>query len=76
MQLFDSYLFPESSVPSSHPIVARVPVMHEQTRQELYAVLCLLCKRNDNYLQMVERLDNITLQGPTITLRFCKFLLT
>lgn len=63
MQLFDNYLFPGSSVSPSHPIVARVPVMHEQTRQELYALLCLLSKRNDNYLKMVARLDGMILPG-------------
>lgn len=61
--LFDKYLFPDFSEPSSDLIVPRVPVMHNQTRQELYNILILLCKFDDNYSKIVERLEDIIPEG-------------
>lgn len=37
--------------------------MHGQTRQELYSVLKILCRRNENYLKMVESLEDSIPRG-------------
>ncbi|KAI9374010.1 hypothetical protein BJX61DRAFT_541164 [Aspergillus egyptiacus] len=58
-QLFDTYLFPDLSMPSSDLLTPQVPVMHSQTRQELYALTGLLAKYDDNYAQLMGRLEDI-----------------
>ncbi|KAL4864454.1 hypothetical protein BDV12DRAFT_176122 [Aspergillus spectabilis] len=58
-QLFDNYLFPDLSDPSEEPITPQIPVMHTQTRQELYAIVGLLSKYDDNFYQLVGRLEDI-----------------
>ncbi|PLB47101.1 ubiquitin carboxyl-terminal hydrolase [Aspergillus steynii IBT 23096] len=67
--LFDKYLFPDlSSTPSSYQaIVPRTPVLHLFTRQELYNVLVLLCEYEENYIKIVDRLDDIIPQGYTFS---------
>ncbi|OJJ67421.1 hypothetical protein ASPBRDRAFT_341882 [Aspergillus brasiliensis CBS 101740] len=58
--LFDQYLFPDLSSTSTDLIVPQVPVMHTQTRQELYSILCQLCRLDENnYSTIVERLEDI-----------------
>ncbi|KAA8652357.1 putative ubiquitin C-terminal hydrolase [Aspergillus tanneri] len=69
--LFDKYLFPDLSAPSSDTIVPQIPVLHSQTRQELYTVISLLCKYNANYSKVVERLDDIIPQGYTYSPAWC-----
>ncbi|KAL5003429.1 hypothetical protein BDV10DRAFT_154983 [Aspergillus recurvatus] len=64
-QLFDTYLFPDLSMPSHNSIVPQVPVMHTQTRQELYTVVGLLSKYGDNYNQLITRLEDIIPQDHT-----------
>ncbi|KAL4807372.1 hypothetical protein BDV18DRAFT_116297 [Aspergillus unguis] len=67
-QLFDNYLFPDLSMESDEPITPLIPVMHSQTRQELYAILSLLSKYDDNYLRLVKRLEDIIPQDHTYQL--------
>lgn len=64
-KLFNTYLFPDLSVESSSPITPQVPVMHTQTRQELYDILLLLCKHDDNYPRIIELLEDIIPQDYT-----------
>ncbi|KAL6232934.1 hypothetical protein BDW75DRAFT_216372 [Aspergillus navahoensis] len=65
VQLFDTYLFPDLSMPSHDFIVPQIPVMHTQTRQELYTVIGLLSKYGDNYNQLITRLEDIIPQDHT-----------
>ncbi|KAL4879060.1 hypothetical protein BJY04DRAFT_220654 [Aspergillus karnatakaensis] len=58
-QLFDNYLFPDLSDRSEEPITPQIPVMHTQTRQELYSIVSLLSKYDDNYNKLVARLEDI-----------------
>ncbi|XHG03146.1 hypothetical protein AWENTII_006465 [Aspergillus wentii] len=69
--LFDSYLFPNLSMPSDTPIVPQIPVMHAQTRQELYAILSLLCKDERNYMKVVENLEDIIPADYTYSPTWC-----
>ncbi|KAL4777550.1 hypothetical protein BDW60DRAFT_202441 [Aspergillus nidulans var. acristatus] len=64
-QLFDNYLFPDLSMPSHDFIVPQIPVMHTQTRQELYTIVGLLSKYGDNYNQLITRLEDIIPQDYT-----------
>lgn len=70
-QLFDNYLFPDLSMPSSELIAPQIPVMHTQTRQELYAIVSLLSKYGDNYTQLVGRLEDIIPQDHTYQIGWC-----
>ncbi|KAI9036388.1 putative ubiquitin C-terminal hydrolase [Aspergillus affinis] len=67
--LFDKYLFPDlSSSPSSNQaIVPRTPVLHPHTRQELYTVIVLLCGHEENYITILDRMDDIIPQGYTFS---------
>lgn len=62
-KLFDRYLFPDLSMPSDEAIVPRIPVMHNQTRIELYSILTLLVKDDRNYFKVVDHLEDIIPQG-------------
>ncbi|KAF7115388.1 hypothetical protein CNMCM5793_002204 [Aspergillus hiratsukae] len=53
-KLLDNYLFPNLSEESDSRIVPQIPVMHTQTRQELYGILSLLCKYPEDYCTVVE----------------------
>ncbi|KAL4978597.1 hypothetical protein BDW66DRAFT_16203 [Aspergillus desertorum] len=64
-QLFDTYLFPDFSLHSHDYIIPQIPVMHTQTRQELYTVVGLLSKYGDNYNQLITRLEDIIPQDHT-----------
>ncbi|KAL4918129.1 hypothetical protein BDW62DRAFT_68207 [Aspergillus aurantiobrunneus] len=70
-QLFDNYLFPDLSMPSFELIFPQIPVMHTQTRQELYAIVGLLSKYGDNYTQIISRLEDIIPQDHTYQLGWC-----
>ncbi|PYH95762.1 ubiquitin hydrolase [Aspergillus ellipticus CBS 707.79] len=66
--LFDQYLFPDLSIPSStsdEVIIPHVPVMHTQTRQELYTILSQLCRLDGNYSKIVDRLEDLIPQDYT-----------
>ncbi|KAF7594517.1 hypothetical protein BBP40_008964 [Aspergillus hancockii] len=69
--LFDKYLFPDLSMPSSQAIAPQTPVMHTQSRQELYGILSLLCKYDDNYPKVVERLDDLIPKDYTYSSSWC-----
>ncbi|KAL2832877.1 hypothetical protein BDW59DRAFT_138793 [Aspergillus cavernicola] len=64
-QIFDTYLFPDLSMPSSEPLTPLIPVMHSQTRQDLYALSGLLSKYDDNFTQLIGRLEDIIPQDHT-----------
>ncbi|KAL4968635.1 putative ubiquitin C-terminal hydrolase [Aspergillus stella-maris] len=70
-KLFDTYLFPDLSQPSSELITPQVPVMHTQTRQELYGIVGLLSKYDDNYAQLLFRLEDIIPQDNTYQFGWC-----
>lgn len=71
-KLFDRYLFPDLSMPSEMAtIVPRVPVMHNQTRIELYKILTLLIKDDRNYLKVVDHLEDIIPQDYTYSQAWC-----
>ncbi|KAL4938191.1 hypothetical protein BDV06DRAFT_201525 [Aspergillus oleicola] len=70
-QLFDTYLFPDLSEPSSELITPQIPVMHTQTRQELYSIVGLLSKYDDNYAQLLARLEDIIPQDHTYQFGWC-----
>ncbi|BDD63108.1 hypothetical protein MAP00_008050 [Monascus purpureus] len=63
--LFNNYLFPDLSMPSDSPMAPQVPVMNTQIRQELYAILILLCKYDENYSKMVSFLEDLIPQDYT-----------
>lgn len=62
-KLFDRYLFPDLSMSSEEAIVPRVPVLHHQTRIELYNILTMLIKEDKNYFSVVDHLEDIIPQG-------------
>ncbi|KAL3477353.1 hypothetical protein BJX99DRAFT_226442 [Aspergillus californicus] len=67
-RLFDTYLFPDLSPPSSELLIPQVPVMHTQTRQELYGLAGQLSKYEGNYTQLISRLEDIIPQDHTYQL--------
>jgi ubiquitin carboxyl-terminal hydrolase 34 len=69
--LFDKYLFPDLSMSSSEEISPQTPVMHTTTRQELYSILSLLCKYDENYPKVVDRLDDIIPEDYTYSSSWC-----
>lgn len=44
-------------------ITPKVPIMHEETREELYRILGLLCKHVDNYAKVIELVSDLIPQG-------------
>ncbi|KAL1967875.1 hypothetical protein VTN77DRAFT_2564 [Rasamsonia byssochlamydoides] len=64
--LFNNYLFPDLSVPSDTEVITpRVPVMHEETREELYNILVLLCKHVENYAKVIDLVSDLIPQDYT-----------
>ncbi|KAJ6172641.1 hypothetical protein N7470_001708 [Penicillium chermesinum] len=45
-QILAKYLFPDLTPDGADPVVPLVPVMHSATRQKLYNIVLLLCKRS------------------------------
>ncbi|KAJ5730261.1 uncharacterized protein N7483_004769 [Penicillium malachiteum] len=60
-QILRIHLFPELSMESiDGPIIPRIPVLHSLTRQRLYNVVNLLCKRsNDNLNLTMRQLEDV-----------------
>lgn len=58
-------------MPLDEAIVPRIPVMHNQTRIELYNILTLLVKDDRNYFKVVDHLEDIIPQG----MNPCQYLL-
>ncbi|KAJ5591634.1 uncharacterized protein N7459_002003 [Penicillium hispanicum] len=59
-QILTTYLFPDLSPETDDLLSPQVPVMHSMTRQKLYSIINLLCKRNDaNLFQTMEILDDL-----------------
>ncbi|KAE8383353.1 hypothetical protein BDV26DRAFT_137686 [Aspergillus bertholletiae] len=70
--LFDKYLFPDLSESTSLvAITPQTPVMHTSSRQELYSILNLLCKYDDNYAKIVERLSDLIPEDYTYSPTWC-----
>ncbi|KAL1880253.1 hypothetical protein Plec18167_003656 [Paecilomyces lecythidis] len=69
--VFNNYLFPDLSAPNQGPIVPQVPVMHSQTRQELYNILVLLSKNDENYPKIIELLEDLIPQDYTYAPNWC-----
>ncbi|RAL15100.1 putative ubiquitin C-terminal hydrolase [Aspergillus homomorphus CBS 101889] len=70
-ELFDKYLFPDLSMPSDDRIVPQIPVMHTQTRQELYSILGQLCEIDHNYAKLVNRVLDVIPQDYTYSASWC-----
>lgn len=65
--LFNSYLFPDLSDPSETEVITpHVPVMHEETREELYNILVLLAKHADNYGKIMDLMIDLIPSGTTV----------
>ncbi|TPX26244.1 hypothetical protein DIZ76_011705 [Coccidioides immitis] len=59
-QLFATYLFPDLSEQIDTEVIEpAIPVMHTETRQEIYNVLLLLCEDETNCEQMLEILEDV-----------------
>lgn len=59
-RLVNNYLFPDLSEPSdTEVIVPRIPVMHQETRQELYNILSLLCNNEQNFAKIVDLMSDL-----------------
>ncbi|KAE8407660.1 hypothetical protein BDV37DRAFT_5930 [Aspergillus pseudonomiae] len=70
--LFDKYLFPDLSESTSLvAITPQTPVMHASSRQELYSILNLLCKYDENYAKVVERLSDLIPEDYTYSPTWC-----
>ncbi|KAJ5939410.1 hypothetical protein N7466_002544 [Penicillium verhagenii] len=54
-KILSIYLFPDLSETDDGPVVPRIPIMHQLTRQKLYKIVNLLCKRNDVILHHTMR---------------------
>lgn len=62
--VINNYLFPDLSEPSDTDIITpRIPIMHEETREELYHILVLLCKQVDNYSKVVDLMSDLIPHG-------------
>lgn len=73
-RILSTYLFPELSPETDAPIVPQIPVMHGETRQKLYNIVELLCKRSDvNYYRTMELLEDVVPRGmlDLKSFRFC-----
>ncbi|KAJ5630628.1 uncharacterized protein N7484_010728 [Penicillium longicatenatum] len=58
--ILNNYLFPDLSDVSNGPVIPRIPVMHTMTRQKLYNIVNLLCKRShENLHQTMQQLEDI-----------------
>lgn len=63
-QILNTYLFPDLSPETDEVIVPQVPVMHTETRQKLYSIVTLLCKRSDsNLYRAMELLEDVVPRG-------------
>ncbi|KAL2848825.1 hypothetical protein BJY01DRAFT_211397 [Aspergillus pseudoustus] len=73
-QIFDRYLFPDLSHQPSSPselLEPQIPVMHAQTRQELFTMAGLLSHDDNNYAQLVERLEDIIPEDQAYQFGWC-----
>lgn len=60
----NTYLFPDLSPETDEVIVPQVPVLHAETRQKLYRIVTLLCKRSDsNLYRVMEQLEDVVPRG-------------
>ncbi|KAH3559095.1 hypothetical protein KXW20_006175 [Aspergillus fumigatus] len=70
-KLIDNYLFPNLSEESDNLIVPQIPVMHAQTRQELYGILSLLCKNSDDYCTVLDCVKELIPADYTYSSSWC-----
>jgi ubiquitin carboxyl-terminal hydrolase 34 len=58
------YLFPDLSPDIDSLKAPQLPVLHSLTRQKLYSIVGLLCKRNDvNLAQVMDMLESVVPRG-------------
>lgn len=63
-QIISKYLFPELANENDETIVPRTPHMHTETRQKLYSIIRLLCKRSDdNVVRIMQHLEGVIPRG-------------
>jgi hypothetical protein len=71
-RLCSNYLFPDLSEHSEkEKITPRIPVMHEETREELYNILVLLCKQVENYAKVIELISDLIPHGIFLSEKSC-----
>ncbi|KAJ6006478.1 hypothetical protein N7451_004422 [Penicillium sp. IBT 35674x] len=59
-KILNTYLFPDLSDVSEGPVIPCIPVMHTLTRQKLYNIINLLCKRtHENLHKTMQQLEDI-----------------
>ena len=62
--MINNYLFPDLSEPTDTEISSpQIPIMHEETREELYHILVLLCKQVDHFAKVVDLVSDIIPHG-------------
>lgn len=62
--LVNNYLFPDLSEPSDTEIIKpRIPVMNEETREELYKILFLLARQEENFGRIVGLMNDLIPRG-------------
>ncbi|KAJ5151117.1 uncharacterized protein N7482_010369 [Penicillium canariense] len=64
-QVWNNYLFPELAPDTEEVIVPRIPLMHTVTREKLYNIVKLLCKRSDNNVaRVMQQLEGVVPRAP------------
>lgn len=62
--LVNNYLFPDLSEPSDTEVIKpRIPVMNEETREELYKILYLLARQEENFGRVVDMMNDLIPRG-------------
>ncbi|KAE8554713.1 hypothetical protein EYB25_003254 [Talaromyces marneffei] len=58
--LVNNYLFPDLSEPSDTELITpRIPVMNEETREELYKILYLLARQEENFGRVIDLMNDL-----------------
>ncbi|KAF3392464.1 Ubiquitin carboxyl-terminal hydrolase 34 [Penicillium rolfsii] len=71
-QIISKYLFPELANENDEVIVPRTPHMHTETRQKLYNILRLLCKRNgENVARIMRHLEGVIPRDESYSPTWC-----
>ncbi|KAJ5368932.1 uncharacterized protein N7496_008692 [Penicillium cataractarum] len=71
-QIISKYLFPELANENDEVIVPRTPHMHTETRQKLYSIIRLLCKRSDgNVARIMQHLEGVIPRDESYSPTWC-----
>lgn len=62
--LVNNYLFPDLSEPSDTEVIKpRIPVMNEETREELYKILYLLARQEEYFGRVIDLMNDLIPRG-------------